>query len=159
MIVLDAGRVQRQGSAAEVLADPEVVPAGIRGVGALLAAEVGQHHDDGLTELSSGGVSLFLPRIAAPVGTTVRVRIAAQEVILSRKRPDGLSALNILPGTVASLRAGAGPGALVAVDTPAGRILARVTQRSAAALGLAPGVSCFAVVKTVAIAREDISPA
>ena len=156
VVVLQDGRVVRQGTASEVLSDPEVTPAGIRAVGAVLAARVAAHHDDGLTELDAGGVPLFLPRVPQAVGVHLRVRIAAQEVILSRRRPEGLSALNILPGRVDSVRAGEGPGALVSLDTPAGRVLARVTQRSAEALGLAPGVACHAVVKSVAIAREDV---
>lgn len=48
------------------------------------------------------------------------------------------------------------PSALVSLETRAGRLLARVTQRSVGALALEAGVECFAVVKTVAIAREDI---
>ena len=35
----------------------------------------------------------------------------------------------------------------------------RVTRRSAAALGLAEGADCYAVVKTVAIAPEDVGGA
>lgn len=156
VVVLQDGRVVRQGTASEVLSDPEVTPAGIRAVGAVLEARVRAHHADGLTELDAGGIPLFLPRVPQSVGAEMRVRIAAQEVILSRDLPTGLSALNILPGRVDSIRAGEGPGALVSLDTAAGRVLARVTQRSAEALDLAPGVTCHAVVKTVAIAREDV---
>ncbi|WP_417207732.1 molybdenum ABC transporter ATP-binding protein [Antarctobacter sp.] len=159
VVVLQNGRVVRQGTASEVLSDPDVTPAGIRAVGAVLEARVAAHHEDGLTELDAGGVRLFLPRVRQDIGAPLRVRIAAQEVILSRGRPEGLSALNILPGTVDSIREGEGPGALVSLDTPAGRVLARVTRRSAEALGLAPGVACYAVVKTVAIAREDVGGA
>jgi molybdate transport system ATP-binding protein len=159
VVVLQDGRVIRQGSADAVLADPEVTPTGVRAVGALLTARVVRHHADGLTELDAGGVALFLPRVAQPPGASLRIRIAAQEVILSRHRPEGLSALNILPGTVDSLREGEGPGAMVSLDTPAGRVLARITRRSAQALDLAPGTACFAVIKTVAIAREDVGGA
>lgn len=159
VVVIEAGRVTRQGPAAEVLGDPAVLPAGAREAGAVLTATVLAHHDDGLTELRAGGSPLFLPRIAAAVGSTVRVRIAAHDVILSRARPEGLSALNILPGRVAEVRAGDGPGALVAIDTPAGRLLARITRRSAGALGIAPGSPVHAVVKTVSVAPADIGAA
>ena len=47
------------------------------------------------------------------------------------------------------------PGTL-AIDTPAGRVLARVTRRSVAALGLAPGAPVHAVIKTVSVAPADI---
>ncbi|MFW8596099.1 molybdenum ABC transporter ATP-binding protein [Cribrihabitans neustonicus] len=156
VVVLQDGKVQRQGTAAEVLGDSAVLPTGVRGAGALLQARVLRHHTDGLTELDAGGLALFLPQIANEAGSKVRVRIAAHEVILSRRRPEGLSALNILPGTVEHIRTGDGPGAMVALQTAAGRLLARVTRRSAEALQLAPGVDCHAIVKTVSIAPEDI---
>ncbi|MCE8523522.1 molybdenum ABC transporter ATP-binding protein [Ruegeria pomeroyi] len=156
VIVLQDGRVIRQGSAAEVLADPAVTPLGARAAGAILTARVIAHHTDGLTELEAGGERLFLPRIAQPVGTELRLRIPAQDVILSRQRPEGLSALNILSGHVAQIRSGDGPGALVSVTTRAGTVLARITRRSAATLELHEGTPCHAVVKSVAIAPEDI---
>lgn len=156
VVVLENGRVIRQGSAAEVLGDPAVLPTGVRGAGAVLTARVVAHHPDGLSELDAGGIPLLLPRIAQPAGDLLRVRISAHDVILSRTRPDGLSALNILPGTVAEIRSGDGPGAMVALDTAAGRVLARITLRSAAALQLTVGTPAFAVLKSVAVAPGDI---
>ncbi|MBE9636096.1 molybdenum ABC transporter ATP-binding protein [Salipiger mangrovisoli] len=156
VVALEAGRVTRQGPAAEVLADPAVTPLGARAAGAVLSCRVTRHHDDGLTELDAGGTPLFIPRLGAAPGTPVRVRIAAHDVILSRQRPEGLSALNIISGRVQEIRSGDGPGTLVSLETPAGRLLARITRRSAEALVLAPGVACHAVMKTVAVAPEDI---
>lgn len=156
VIALENGQVIRQGSAAEVLADPAVTPLGARSAGALLTATVVAHHADGLSELDAGGCPLFLPRIAQQPGQSTRIRIAAHDVILSRDRPVGLSALNILPGTVRDIRAGDGPGAILSLDTPAGVVLARVTRRSVASLALTQGTACHAVIKTVAIAPEDI---
>ncbi len=156
VVALEAGRVVRQGPAAEVLGDPMVTPLGARAAGAVLEARVAAHHADGLTELSAGDAALFLPRVSVPVGRALRVRIPAKEVILSRRAPEGISALNILPGTVERVRPGEGPGTIVSLATPAGRVLARVTRRSADALGLAPGVTCFAIVKTVSIAPENV---
>ncbi|EAR50089.1 molybdate ABC transporter, ATP-binding protein [Oceanicola granulosus HTCC2516] len=156
VVALSDGRVVGQGPALEVLGDPMVTPTGVRDVGAVLEARLVAHHPDGLSELEAGGLPLLLPRVAGAAGRRLRVRIAAQDVILSRARPEGLSALNILPGTVDAIRPGDGPGALVSLRTPAGTLLARVTRRSAQALGLAPGVACHAVVKTVAIAPGDV---
>ncbi|WP_412509863.1 TOBE domain-containing protein, partial [Roseovarius sp. SYSU LYC5161] len=113
-------------------------------------------HDDGLTELEAGGQRLFLPRIDRAAGTALRLRIAAHDVILSRGRPEGLSALNILPGRVAEVRPGAGPGVMVALDTPAGRLLARITERSVRVLELAEGTALHAIVKSVSVAPGDV---
>jgi len=156
VVVLEEGRVTRQGAAADVLGDPMVMPLGVRAAGAILEVTVAAHHPDGLTELDANGLPLFLPRIVHAVGRRLRVRIAANEVLLSREQPVGLSALNILPGTVAHVRPGEGPGAIVSVETVAGTVLARVTRRSADALGLVPGASCHAIIKAVAIAPEDV---
>ena len=159
VVAIEGGRVVAQGPAAEVLGDPAILPAGAREAGALITARVVRHHDDGLSELEANGIALFLPRLANAPGTQLRLRIAAHDVILSRNRPEGLSALNILPGLVQDIRAGAGPGAIVAIDTVAGRVLARVTRRSALALGLAPGVGVHAIVKSVSVAPADVGGA
>ena len=156
VVALESGRVARQGGAREVLSDPEVAPAGAREAGAVLDARVERHHDDGLTELEAGGLPLFLPRVARPPGASLRVRIAASEVILSKDAPAGISSLNVLPGRVEAVRTGAGPGAMVVLGTPAGRVLARVTARSVAALGLRPGSACHALVKALAVAPGDV---
>jgi molybdate transport system ATP-binding protein len=156
VVALEEGRVIGQGPAAEVLSDPAVLPTGAREAGAVITARVTAHHDDGLTELDAGGAPLFLPRLGQVPGSSLRVRIAAHDVILSRTRPEGLSALNIVPGTVRELRPGDGPGMIVGLDTQAGRLLARITQRSAQALGLAEGMAVHAVIKTVAVAPSDI---
>ncbi|WP_170327061.1 molybdenum ABC transporter ATP-binding protein [Ruegeria arenilitoris] len=156
VVALQDGKAVRHGPASEVMADPSIAPAGVRAVGAVLKVRVRDHHADGLTELDAGGARLFLPRIPHQVGEELRIRIPAQEVILSNKRPEGLSALNMLEGAVDTIRAGDGPGAIVSVQTPAGPVLARVTRRSVEALGLEPGKPCYAVIKTVALAPQDV---
>ncbi len=156
VVMIDAGRVIATGPAAVVLSDPSLAPTGVRAVGAVLTAKVVAHHDDGLSEIDAGGTRLFLPRLAQAPGTALRIRIAAHDVILSREAPVGLSALNMLAGTVAAIHTGDGPGAIVSVSTRAGKVLARVTRRSVARLDLAPGIPCHAILKTVAIAPEDV---
>ena len=156
VVAISDGAIVSHGPALQVLGDPRVTPLGVRAAGAVLEATVRRHHPDGLSELDAGQARLFLPRVAHPAGTRIRVRVAAHEVLLSRREPQGISALNVLPGTVEAIQTGRGPGAIVSVQTQAGRLLARITRRSEIALGLEPGVECFAVIKTVAIAPEDI---
>lgn len=158
VVALEAGRVLRQGSPTEVLGDPRL--GGDPGtLGAVLEARITRHHDDGLTEVSAQGLPLFLPRLPQPVGTALRLRLPANEVILSRPRPEGLSALNILPGIVQDIRDTEGAHVVVSLNTRAGLILARLTRRSAQALALHPGETCHAVVKTLAIAARDVGGA
>lgn len=156
LVALEGGKVVRQGPAVDVLGDPMFTPSGVRAVGAVLEAQVAAHHDDGLSELDAKGARLFLPNIGLPTGAPLRVRIAAQDVMLSLQKPEGISALNILQGRISQVRAGDGPGAIVSLDTDAGRVLARVTRRSVAAMGLSEGLNVYAVVKTVSIAPQDV---
>ncbi|MEM7669756.1 MAG: molybdenum ABC transporter ATP-binding protein [Pseudomonadota bacterium] len=156
VIALDQGRVARQGRAADVLGDPMVTPTGPRAAGAVLEATVAAHHADGLTELDATGARLFLPRLPHDIGWRIRVRVAAQEVMLARNRPTGVSALNVLECRVAAIRPGDGPGALISLSTQAGQLLARVTRRSVAAMELDVGMVCFALIKAVAIAPGDV---
>lgn len=157
VVMLDAGRITRIGPAAEVLADPATAGPG-REAGAVIEAQVIRHHDDGVTELAAGGLPLFLPTIGAAPGARLRLRIAAPDVMLARGRPTEISALNILPGTVESLTEQGGQ-VLVRLSTPAGPVLSRITRRSAAQLGVAPGEALTAVVKSVSHAPADVGRA
>ena len=157
VVALQDGRVVRAGPTAEVLSDPAAVPAlGVRAAGSVLSGRVVAHHADGLTEIAVSAGRLLLPRVSADLQAELRIRIAAQDVILSRTRPEGLSALNILPGTVTEVHQGEGPGVAVALRSGSDLLLARITRRSAEALDLAPGVACHAVMKAVAVAPEDV---
>ncbi len=154
VVALRAGKLVACGPPAEVLGD--VAAMGARGAASVLTARVVAHHADGLTELATAAGPLWLPRLTDASGAIVRVRIPAHDVILSGPRPEGLSALNILPGTVARIVLGHGPGVVVHVALGDQEILARITLRAAEAMGLAPGQTCHAVIKTVAIAPEDV---
>jgi molybdate transport system ATP-binding protein len=157
ILVMQGGRVLRSGTVEDVLSDPSAVPdLGVRDAGAVMEARVLAHHADGLTELAVSKGVLLLPRFEADVGALVRVRIPAQDVILSLHRPTGLSALNILPVVIGTIFQGDGPGVAVGLQSGDDRLLARITRRSAEALGLVEGMACYAVVKSVAVAHGDV---
>ncbi len=158
VVAIRDGRVVRAGPAAEVLSDPEAVPAlGVREAGSLLSGKLVAHHSDGLSEIAVSAGRLFLPRIAAAPGAPVRVRIEAQDVILSLGQPVGLSALNVLPARVAAVHRGAGPGVAVQLRAGEDLILARITRRSADAMAVVPGLDCHLIMKAVAVAQADVS--
>lgn len=157
VVLLAEGRVVRAGPAEELFADPDLAPRfGLREAGALLTGQVAAHHPDGLSEVTVSGGRLFLPQVAAAPGARLRIRIEAQDVILSRDRPEGLSALNILPAVVVAVKQGEGPGVIVQLRAGEDMLLARLTRRSAEALDLVPGRDCHAIVKSVAVAQSDI---
>jgi len=157
VVLIGAGRVQASGPAGAVLSDPAMAPVlGLREAGAILTARIVAQEGDGLTRLETGAGPLWLPRVAGVPGTAVRLRILAQDVLLATARPEGISALNILPVTVREIRSGDGPGALVALSAGEEVILARITRRSAERLQLTQGQSIHAVLKAVAVAPGDV---
>lgn len=157
VVVLENGRIARAGPAEQVLSDPDMVrQLGVREAGSVLPATILRHHKDGLSELEISGGRLLLPRMDVAVGVQTRVRILAQDVILSLDAPTGLSALNILPVQIIALRDGSGPGVIVQMQCGSDRLLARITRRSADRMSLRPGDSVHAVIKSVSIARTDI---
>ncbi len=110
-----------------------------------------------LSQLTGDFGELTVPRLDTPVGTALRVRIRARDVILAVTRPTGISALNVLTAEVERL-VPIEEGALeVQLRLGAERLLARITRRSGEALGLAAGREVFAVIKTVAIDRRSLS--
>ena len=157
IVVLQQGRVVRVGPCAEVLADPAMAGVlGLRDAGALITARLVAHEADGLSQLQTAAGPVFLPHLSGPVGAVLRLRIPAQDVMLSLKRPTGISALNILPVNVVSVRIGDGPGAIISLALGAEILLARITRRSADAMNLCPGDRVFAVLKSVALAQGDV---
>ena len=158
IVALEGGKLVRAAPAAEVLADPRAVPlVGVREAGAILTAHVvAGAAEDGLTELAVSGGRLHLPGIAAEPGASMRLRIRAHDIILATEPPSGLSALNILPAVVTDVHEGEGPGAAIGLISGEDRLLARITRRSVRAMKLAPGVACYAILKSTAVARQDI---
>lgn len=158
MVVIEQGCVVRDGSTADVMADPDALRAmGIREVAAMLPATVVDHATDGLSRLDAPTGPLYLPGIEAAPGTRVRVRIMAHDVILSRARPEGLSAQNIIAGTVTRIVPGTGPGAMVHVDVGGHEILARITRRAAEQMALTPGDPVHAILKSMSVARDHVA--
>lgn len=157
LVILSQGKIAAAGSIFDVLADPTFVPLlGVRQAGAVLQATVVGHGSDGISTLQVKAGPIELPGVAAPVGSHVRLHVLAQDVILSRKRPEGLSSVNILPVTIKNIRTGDGPGAAISLDAAGDQLLARVTARAVQDLDLSEGLSCFAVIKATSIAATSI---
>jgi molybdate transport system ATP-binding protein len=159
IVLISAGRVHAVGPVREVMGRAELYPlAGRFEAGAVLGVRIAAHDQHwNLTELTGDFGKLTVPRLDAPVGTDLRVRIRARDVILALTRPTGISALNVLAAEVERL-VPIEEGALeVQLRLGGERLLARVTRRSGEALGLAPGREVFAVIKTVAIDRRSLS--
>jgi molybdate transport system ATP-binding protein len=158
IVLISDGRVRAVGPLQEVMGRAELYPmTGRFEAGAVLTVRVAAHDARWqLTELAGAFGKLTVPRLPTPVGTSLRVRIRARDVILAASPPTGISALNILAGRVEAVVPIENAALEVQLRLGGERLLARVTRRSGATLGLVPGREVYAVIKTVAIDRRSL---
>lgn len=158
VVVLDQGRVAACGPAAEILRRGALFPGrDIGETGALLHLRIVAHDDAfGLTRLDGAPGRLTVPRLPLPVGTSVRVRVRARDVMVAREAPRSLSARNVLPGTVTAVTPGDGPHARVEIACGEATLVAEVTRLAVHDLALVPGLPVLAIVKSVAFDEETI---
>ena len=160
IVLISAGRVHAVGPVQEIMGRAEHYPlTGRFEAGAVLAVRVATHDLRwNLTQLTAQFGNLTVPRLDSPVGTALRVRIRARDVILALAPPTGISALNVLAAKVEQLVPIEDAALEVQLRLGGGeRLLARLTRRSAETLGLAAGREVFAVIKTIAIDRRNLS--
>jgi molybdate transport system ATP-binding protein len=158
MVVIEAGTMVAEGPTGTVMSDPRALRAmGIREAAAMVPATIDRHDSDGMTRLTTSAGPLWLPNVDGAPGTRVRVRIMAHEVLLSRARPEGLSAQNILPVHVIDLQSSDGLAVMVRLGFGEDTILARITRRAAQSLALQPGDQIHAIFKSMSVARDHIT--
>ncbi len=163
VVLLEAGRVVASGALAEIAARPDLPTARRDDAGAVLECRVAAHDQQRrLTTLGCGKMSLLVPLLSAAIGSPVRARLPAREVILARPSgPDGaigaaLSLHNILTGRVRAMAEDAARHAtLVEIDLGDAAILARITPDATIRLALAAGVPVSALVKSMSIEVLD----
>lgn len=157
VVLLESGSVLASGPVAELSARADLPLARRDDSGAVLSCRVTGHDMvRQLTSLAWGPATLAVPITDIPVGTEVRVRVPAREVILARPELDGLqdalSLHNILPGIVRTI--GDDPGrraALVEIACGGGSLLSRVTPDAVTRLGLVPGAPIKALMKSMSV--------
>ena len=128
---------------------------GAHRVGAILDALVVSHEPQyGLSQLKFHGQSLFVPLQPVAVGQPVRVHILSNDVSLVVGRTNSpTSVLNILEATIVEVREINQSSVDVLLDIGA-PLVAGITKKSLAILGLQPGQRVFAHIKAVALNEE-----
>ena len=104
-----------------------------------------------LTFLEFPGGCFSIARKPLQEGTAVRLRVLARDVSLTLQRQTGTSILNIFPARVMQLADENPAQMIVRLEAGGVPLLARITRKSAATLGLAVGGTVYAQVKTVAL--------
>ena len=153
LVVLERGRIQAAGPAAEVLTAIHAPVVVGDDSAALLDGEVierdAQWH---LARVGFSGGSLWVRDHGVPIGRRVRLRVLARDVSIATEEPHHTSIQNHLPGVIEALANDSHPSqALIRVTCGRSILLARVTQRAVAELNLQPSLPVWVQVKSVAI--------
>jgi len=158
VVLLSEGRVLDSGPMRETMARMELRPfLGRFEGGAVLEARVAEQDlANGLTRLEFAGGSIYAPDVDALIGEQVRVRVRARDVSLATIRPEAISVLNVLPGTIKAIGEASGASVDVQIDVAGTVLFARITRKSVDTLALAPGRAVYALVKAVAIDRHSV---
>jgi molybdate transport system ATP-binding protein len=159
LVVLSDGRVAAAGPTAAIMGRIDLFPlTGRAEAGAILSTRVAEHDlRFGLTTLRAAAGDLRVPYTDLRLGDPLRVRIRARDVMIALEPPHGLSALNVLPGTVAEIARADGPIVQIRLDCAGETLIARLTRRSVETLGLEPGRAVYAVIKSIAFDHHAIA--
>jgi molybdate transport system ATP-binding protein len=157
VVILDRGSVVDRGEPRAML-----TRLGIRGMpGAffrgrfenLLEARVLAHEpEEGVTRVETErGLSLSIPIGAERVSDPVLLGVLAEDVLLAREPPAGLSARNVFPGRIHTIQAEGGVS-MIEVEARES-IFVRLTGSAVRALDLRPGSPVHLIIKTHSIHR------
>jgi len=150
VILVEEGRIVADGTPQQVMNAPthERVAELVGYENVLDGVVASRNPDAGVmaASVAGTGVQLETPLVEARVGDLVRIAIRAGDILLAAQRPTGLSARNVVQGTIVSLRR---TGAFVAVYVSIGAVVeVHVTPSACDELGLREGREAWLVIKT-----------
>jgi len=151
VVFLDRGEVVAQGDFFHLAHHPRVLPlVEEHGFENVLPVEVlGNEAERGFTLVRHGAHPFKVPLCDRPAGSRIFIGIRADDIILCRTRPEGLSVRNYIEGRVAEISRVGGKG-LVYVEVGK-RLAVKVTAEAIAELGLEVGQTVTCLIKTHSI--------
>jgi molybdate transport system ATP-binding protein len=150
VVVLDSGKTVAEGRPHDVMRAPrQETVAQLSGLENVFDASVIATHPDRGTltcELAARSLQLEAPLVHAEVGAALKIGIRAGDILLATAQPVGLSARNIVPGTISRI---AQRDVIVAIFVECGvEMEAHVTLAARDSLNLQPGVRVWLIIKT-----------
>jgi molybdate transport system ATP-binding protein len=112
----------------------------------------------GMSTLFFADGELRVPKVDAALDAGVSVTIEARDVSIALSRPMDVSITNRLPGRIEEILPLDPPYVRVTFDLGATRLHSLVTLESVERLALEPGLSAWAMIKSVAIGPGAVRP-
>jgi molybdate transport system ATP-binding protein len=155
LLLLRDGQVAASGPLIELSSRLELGLAHEEQAAAIVNAELrGRDADYGLCEMNIEGQTLYVSDQHAAPGTAFRLRIPARDVSLCLEPPQQSSILNVLQVQIDEVETGGAERLLLRLRLGSQFLLARLTRKSVDRLGLKPGMTAYAQVKSVALLTE-----
>ena len=153
VVMLGAGKVMAAGELHATMARLDLPTAFTEDAGVVVDGTVAEHDDhDHLTRLDFPGGAVWVQRQPVALGRRLRFRIHARDVSLADHKVEGTSIVNLIAVTVKEVVGADSPAhVLVGLDAGGTALIARITRRSSAQLGLRPGLRMWAQIKSVAL--------
>jgi molybdate transport system ATP-binding protein len=151
MLLLSRGAVAATGTVKEVLGRRDLWPlTGRLEAGSILEAGV-VAHSAGMTELDFEGQTLRMPRIDAPEGAKIMLRVHARDVAIATERPTHLSIRNVLKARLGSIDLDETVYAELLLEIGGQSLRARITREAVEDLKLSSGQTVYALIKSVVL--------
>ncbi len=154
--IIEDGSVVASGDVFEMSSNLDIGRGDTASFAAVVAGRVESYDEKfELASVDIGETSLCVTSGRLERDTRVRIRIPASDVSISLTKPEGTSILNVINARIKAIREDASShSVLIALSCGDAQLLARITRKSLAVLGLQPDQQVFAQIKGVALLTQ-----
>ncbi|MEO1326552.1 MAG: ATP-binding cassette domain-containing protein [Pseudomonadota bacterium] len=151
LLIMDSGAITKSGSAEQVFAESPPTAALGRELGVVIDDIPVVENVDGLAVVEKDGLRIQLAA-GAPPGSSVSIRVRADDVSLTEKSETHSSIMNTIPAVIrAQSSYPDSPFTLVELDASGTRLFARITNAASSKLKVRAGGQVYAQMKAAAI--------
>lgn len=154
VVLMNNGKCTDSGSVEDVVSRPanrEILS--LSGRVSVLRAYAVSESEPSIITFENG--KLGIPTSKHANGTELRVAVHSDDVTLALNKPTGLSARNIMKGTVTAMDRSDDGAVAVTVDVGL-PVYATVTRSAVSELGIRAGMEIYVIMKTIALSRLSV---
>ncbi len=153
VLYMEKGRISAQGPTKDIVARLDLPLAHHSSASSVIDGHITSHdHKYNLSIIDSSAGLISVARLPHPENTKVKLRIMARDVSLCLEQPQNTSILNCIPTIVKNCVDDLNMHVIISLNAGDNIILARITRKSAHALGITVGLKVYAQVKSVVLA-------